>query len=303
MTANLPEIPPALLDLMANVGPRWRDDVPGHVRLMTEQFFDLLRHGPRDGISVRSALPYGPHERQVLDVFLPPEQAGLRPMVLFVHGGAFVSGHRNKSPEIYANVLYSLARNGVVGLNIGYRLAGDAKYPGATRDVASAVSWARTNAAELGVDPGRIFLFGHSAGAAHVGSYAYDRSQHPAAGPGLAGVIIVSGRVRADNGPENPNARKVEAYYGDDPTLYDSMSPVSHIGPDGVPTFVCWSEFENPLTDVYCAELLYRLAFAKRRAPPSLWLRGHNHTSAIAHLNTADDALEKATVAFIHDPR
>ena len=30
----------------------------------------------------------------------------------------------------------------------------------------------------------------------------------------LAGSIVVSGRVRADNLPTNPNARKVEAYYG-----------------------------------------------------------------------------------------
>ncbi|MHA6692061.1 alpha/beta hydrolase [Devosia sp. A449] len=302
MTVVLPSIPPELRALMAEIGPRWREDVPGHVRLMVEQFTPLLQRGPKAGISVRRDVAYGEHPRQVLDVFLPHDEAELRPAVLFVHGGAFVDGHRNKSAEIYANVLYCLARNNMVGINIGYRLASDVKYPGATQDIASAVQWTREHAAELGIDPTRIFLFGHSAGAAHVGSYAYERRHHPAAGPGLAGVIVVSGRVRADNGPENPNARKVEAYYGPDNTIYDDVSPVSHIGPDSVPTFVCWSEFENPLIDLYCAELLYRIALAKRRAPPSLWLRGHNHTSAIAHLNTADTALEQAIVSFVQRP-
>ncbi|MGB6117878.1 MAG: alpha/beta hydrolase [Mesorhizobium sp.] len=297
-----PQIPVELLDLMADVGPRWRDDVAGHVRLMSDKFTALLEHAPKASVTVRSDVVYGAHARQSLDVYLP-EGHGLRPLVVFVHGGAFVSGHRNKSSEIYSNVLYCLARHGIVGINLGYRLADEAQFPEATRDIATALDWARAHADEMVIDPNRIFLFGHSAGAAHAGSYAYDRRQHSPEGPGLAGLIVVSGRVRADNSAENPNARKVEAYYGNDPDVFDDRSPVSHVGPDSIPTFVGWAEFENPLIDVYCAELVYRLALAKRRTPPSLWLRGHNHTSAIAHLNTADDALEKAIVEFIYNPR
>jgi hypothetical protein len=58
------------------------------------------------------------------------------------------------------------------------------------------------------------------------------------------------------------------------------------VGANAVPTFIAWAEFENPLIDVHCAELAFRLAQAKRRSPPLLWLRGHNHTSAIGHINT-----------------
>ncbi|HEX2553215.1 MAG TPA: alpha/beta hydrolase [Microvirga sp.] len=297
----LPEIPEDLRALMAEIGPRWSRDVPGHVRLMVERFTPVLATAPKAGIEVREGIAYGDHPRQAFDVFLPGAGSA-RPAVLFVHGGAFVDGHRNRSAEIYSNVLYCLARHGIVGVNIGYRLAADAPYPEASRDVGAVVAWVRAHAAELGIDRSRIFLMGHSAGAAHVGTYAYDRRHHPAEGPGLAGVVIVSGRVRADASPENPNARKVEAYYGSDPGPYEDVSPVAHAGPDSPPTFVAWSEFENPLLDVYCAELVYRLAAAKRRAPPSLWLRGHNHTSAIAHLNTADTALERALVDFIRRP-
>lgn len=299
--ALLPDIPEALRALMAEIGPRWGSDVPGHVRLMVESFTAVLAAAPKAGVEVREGIAYGPHPRQAFDVFLPATGSA-RPAVLFVHGGAFVDGHRNRSPEIYANVLHCLARHGIVGVNVGYRLAADARHPEAARDVGAVVAWVRAHAAELGIDASRIFLMGHSAGAAHVGTFAYDRRHHPAGGPGLAGVIVVSGRVRADASPENPNARKVEAYYGSDPGTYEDASPVSHVGPESPPTFVAWSEFENPLIDVYCAELVYRLAAAKRRAPPSLWLRGHNHTSVIAHLNTADTVLERALVDFIRHP-
>jgi acetyl esterase len=298
-SSHRPEIPRALLELMAEVGPRWRTDVPGHVKLMVEEFTPILAAADKAGVSVRRDIAYGEHPRQQLDVFLPPGAAGRRAALVFVHGGAFVDGSRNRSDEIYANVLYCFARHGIVGVNMGYRLAGDAKYPGATQDVAAVIAWVRAHADELGIDPSRIFLMGHSAGAAHTGSYAYDARHQPQGGPGIAGHIVVSGRVRADNRPDNPNARKVEAYYGTDGAVLDDVSPVGHAGPASVPTFVAWSEFENPLIDVYCAELVYRLGTANGRTPPSLWMRGHNHTSAIAHLNTADAALETAIVAFI----
>jgi acetyl esterase/lipase len=47
------------------------------------------------------------HPRQRLDVFAPnPNAAAQLPVVLFVHGGAFVAGDRNRSAEIYSNVSY-----------------------------------------------------------------------------------------------------------------------------------------------------------------------------------------------------
>jgi acetyl esterase len=302
MNANRPSIPNELRELMAEIGPRW---TPGsHVKLMLDRFSDLHRSAPEQHLQIRANVSYGSHPRQQFDVYLPGDDRPDRAAVLFVHGGAFLDGHRNRTDQIYANVLRYFAANGVVGINIGYRLADDTKYPGATDDIGAVVAWAHEHATEMGFDRSRIFLMGHSAGAAHTGSYTYDRRRRPANGPGLAGHLVVSGRVRAETLPENPNARKVVAYYGtDDPSVLADVSPVTHIGPDSVPTFVAWSEFENPLIDLHCAELVFRLAQAKHRSPPVMWLRGHNHTSAIAHINTADDLLGRALLDFINDPR
>lgn len=298
-----PPISPALRSLMAEIGPRWRQNTGGHVKLMIEEFSRVLAEAPKEGVRVERDVAYGAHPRQRFDVFSPEGGGARRPALLFVHGGAFVEGHRNRSSEIYANVLYYFARHGVTGINIGYRLADDSPYPAATQDIATVVAWTREHHAELGIDPARIFLMGHSAGGAHVGSYAYDKRHHPAGGPGLAGLIVVSGRVRADNLPENPNARKVEAYYGTDASRFEDLSPVSHVGADSLPTLVAMAEYENPLIDVYCLELAYRLAAAKRRAPPLVWLKGHNHTSIIGHFNTEEDQLGRAILDFIERPR
>lgn len=302
-TAGLPDISGDLRALMAQLGPRWGENVTQNVNLMILRFSEILKQSPRDGVRVRRDIAYGDHERQALDVFMPENCPEPPPVVLFVHGGAFVSGHRNRTDQIYSNVMYYLARRGIAGINIGYRLADDAVYPEATHDIAAVVAWAGAHAAEHGWDPGRIFLMCHSAGAAHAGSYAYDPRFRPAAGTMLAGMIVISGRVRVDNLPENPNARKVELYYGTDASKYEDYSAVGHIDRDSVPTFVAWAEFENPLIDVYCAELVARLAAAKRKSPPMMWLAGHNHTSSIAQIGTSDDALGQAIVAFIRDPR
>lgn len=300
--STAPPIPAELWTLMDQLGPKWGSNVPGHVRLMVEAFTPLLARCPKNGVTLTRGIAYGAHPRQVLDVY---QAAGSRgaPMVLFVHGGAFVDGDKDRSPEIYGNVLYYLARHGIIGINVEYRLAPESRYPAGSEDIGLAVRWAAQNAASLGGDAARLFAFGHSTGAAHAASYAYDVRRQPPGGPGLAGLIVVSGRVRADNLAENPNARKVEAYYGTDVSVLNDVSPVSHVCADSVPTMIAVAEFENPLIDVHCAELFYRLAAAGGRAPRFLRLARHNHTSIIAHLNTAEETLGREILEFVETGR
>jgi acetyl esterase len=304
MLKPLPEIPTELRELMAQFGPQWLVDRTQKIQTMIDRYSEVLRRSPKDNIDVRRDVSYGQSPRNCFDLYTPNDRSTKRAVVLFVHGGAFMDGHRNRTEEIYSNVSYYLARNGLVAINIGYRLGDEAPYPAGSEDTSAVVSWTHSHATELGIDRSRIFLMGHSAGAAHAASYAYDKRRHPAEGPGLAGLIVVSGRVRVEAQPENPNAEKVIAYYGtDDPQKLDDFSPVSHVGPESIATLVAWGEYENPLLDVHCAELVYRLSVTKQRSPPVVWLRGHNHTSTIAHIGTADETLGQAIVDFITNPR
>jgi acetyl esterase len=298
---TLPSIPPSLWATIDEVGPRWATDIRTHSRRIAEGFTAILAHAPKVG-TVTKNIAYGPHSRNVLDVYAPPGVRGA-PVVMFAHGGALVEGDKDRTTEMHANVCWFMARHGMVGINLEYRLAPEVKYPDVTRDVAAAVRWARENVQRFGGDPSQIYLFGHSAGALHVGSYAYDRRFHPPGGSGVAGLIVLSGRVRAENLAENPNARNVEAYFGTDSEAMAQGSMATHVDADSVPTLVGIAEYENPLIDVHSVELIHRIAQVKRRAPPFFWLRRHNHTSSVAQINTADDIVGPQIAAFVRANR
>lgn len=303
MPLTAPPIPDELHALMATVGPVWGSAVQEHVRLMVEQFSQVHVNAPKPATVTRN-IAYGPDPRQILDVYQPESMTQQpAPVLVFVHGGAFVAGSKDRTEEVYSNVLWYFARHGMVGINVEFRLAPAHPYPAGTLDVAAAVAWVRANVASYGGDSQRIFLMAHSAGAAHSAHYAYDRTYQPLTGHGLSGLIVVSGRVRAEVDRDNPNASRVKAYYGEDPSVMRQGSAVEHVDATVLPTMVAMAEFENPLIDMHCVELIHKLSVARRRAPRSLWLAGHNHTSIIAHLNTADDQLGQSIRAFIRDPR
>lgn len=293
-------IPEDVRRLMAEIGPKWGTNVPVHVKQMIDAFTPLLARCPKDGVDVKRDIAYGAHARQVLDVYKP---AGAKnaPVVLFVHGGAFVDGEKDRSPEIYGNVCTWFARHGIVGINVEFRLAPEFKYPSGTADVGAAVSWAAQNADSIGGAAERLFVFGHSAGAAHTAAYAFG-APGSEGGPRVAGSIVVSGRVRADNLPTNPNAKKVEAYYGTDGSKFEERSALSFARAD-MPTFIAIAEFENPMLDTYCLELAHKLSQMRGKAPRILQLPGHNHSSIIAHVNTAEDTLGQALVAFVRETK
>lgn len=293
---RMPQGPDSLRALLAEIGPRWHLDLPGNSQAVKDAYAPLLAAAPKDGFGIQRDLPYGAHTRQVLDLFVP-NGARNAPVVVFVHGGAFLRGDKRTSTEIYDNVLAWFARQGFVGANIEYRLAPGASYPAGAQDVALAMDWLHAHAAEHGGDPSRMLLIGHSAGGTHVASYAFDPVMGDTPCRARA-VVLVSGRLRADVSPANPNAPGVRAYFGENEALYDAQSPASHAGRGSVPTFVVTAEFENPLLDIYGLEFAQRLGQARGRAPRFLQMRGHNHMSVMAHFNSGEELLGREILDF-----
>jgi acetyl esterase/lipase len=292
------QVPAELRRLMAEIGPRWAQDHRRHVEMTLDAYAALLAGVPTADAQISRDFAYGNHPRQVLDVFRP-QSAARAPVIVFVHGGAFVRGAKRVRPEIYDNVLHYFARQGLVGVNLEYRLAPEASFPEGARDVARAVAWIEREVAAYGGDPGRIFLFGASAGGTHVATYAFDRTAIPERSASVAGVVLASARARADVLPDNPNAEGVRAYFGADTSLYESRSPVTHADDAELPVFIVIAEFENPYLDVYGAELLHSLSRARKRAPRFLRLTRHNHVSLIAHFNTQEEILGREILDFI----
>ena len=116
-----------------------------------------------------------------LNVWTPALDGRARPVLVFVHGGAFVMG--SGSTPLYNGA--SLSRRGdVVVVTLNYRLgalgwlslrealpdAGDAPANLGLRDQLAALEWVRANIAEFGGDPGCVTVFGESAGAMSLGA-------------------------------------------------------------------------------------------------------------------------------------
>ena len=160
---------------MARIGPVWGTDIRAHSQLVKDAYAPLLAAANNDGITVTRDVAYGSHARQVLDIFHPvaAQTAGV---VVFVHGGAFVRGDKQASPEIYDNVTYWFAKQGYLAINMEYRLAPESAFPGGADDVALAMAWLNAHAPAHGGDPAKMFLIGHSAGGTHVASYVFDPS-------------------------------------------------------------------------------------------------------------------------------
>lgn len=301
--AQVANMPKAVQDRLAELGPVWGRDILGNIDKTLEVYTPILRSAPTTGVRVTRDLAYGPDPRHKLDVHQPEGKRGV-PIVVFIHGGAYVRGERHISAEVYGNVATYFARQGMVGINATYRLAPAAPWPAGAEDVGALVRWLATNGARFGGDGQRIYLIGHSAGATHVASYAYMRALQPAEGRGIAGIVLMSGRYQVESNPADPNRANVEAYFGADTAAYSARSPLSHVRSAApIPTFIVIAEYENPGLDTQGALLFAALCERDRACPRFTRLERHNHLSETFQFNTADDAPGQEILEFIRRGR
>lgn len=115
---------------------------------------------PPDGVIVHRDVAYVTqgHARQKLDLYLP-RQGSTRPLIIWIHGGAFRMGSKesNQLPLDYVTRGYALA-------SINYRLSQHATFPAQIEDCKAAVRWLRAHAVDFELDPQRFAAWGPSAG-------------------------------------------------------------------------------------------------------------------------------------------
>jgi acetyl esterase len=97
----------------------------------------------------------------LLDVYRRRDLPGRRPVLVWIHGGGWLSGHRGDA----AGYFTLLADAGYTVVSVGYSRAPGARYPTPVRQIAAALEYLVGNADGLDIDPGRFALAGDSAGA------------------------------------------------------------------------------------------------------------------------------------------
>jgi triacylglycerol lipase len=252
-------------------------------------------------ITVHRDLAYGPDRvRNLLDVHVPAEVPAGAPVVAYFHGGGMIAGAKvDDSGLVYGNVANTFASHGMIGVNATYRLAPAHPYPAGGEDVGAAVAWLTANAAKFGGDPKRIFIMGHSAGAAHVATYAFQSFLHPAGGPGIAGAILVSGTYGLD--ATNPPPNRV-AYYGD-PAGWAKRQVLGNVARADFPVFIVVAEYDLVATARTGFELAAEIALRHKRQARFKQVLDHNHFSEIYALGTGDPSLGPDLIDFIEGVR
>lgn len=176
-----------------------------------------------------------------LDLYLPSGRPTPRPLVVYVHGGAWQHGNSRSAGafEDFPSILASLAERGFVVASVSYRLSGEAPYPAAVDDVRAAIAFLRANSAEYGVDPDRVILWGSSAGA-QLASLAGVKCERHECVQGVVtwyGIFDLRSLEPADRSAGSPTA----TYLGCDPRtceLAAEASPLTHVDASDPPFLI-----------------------------------------------------------------
>jgi acetyl esterase/lipase len=265
-------------------------------------------------------VPYVPDGGRAhrLDVYRPRELAAgdRRPVLLYIHGGAWVLGDKREQGLPLMN---HLASKGWVCVTANYRLSPKATFPDHLVDVKEALAWIKEHISGYGGDPSFVAVAGGSAGG-HLAALAALTPNEPEYQPGfedvdtavaacvpLYGVYDFTNRYKQwDPGFERwLLARSVmKVPMAKDPDAYDRASPMSRITESAPPFFVIHGRNDR-LVPVAEARHFVELLRERSKAPVVYAeLPGAQHAFEIFHsLRTshAVDAIARFLTAIYAD--
>ncbi len=212
-----------------------------------------------------------------LDLYLP-HISGTRPLVVWVHGGAWYEGSKEHCLAV------PLTEHGYAVASINYRLSHEAIFPAQIHDCKGAVRWLRAHAAEYRLDPDRFGAWGDSAGG------------HLVALLGTSGdVAELEGTVGGNLG-QSSRVQAVCDWYGPTDMLQMSSAPseIDHDAPDSAEARL----FGGPIHEKRdLVRLANPVTFLCPDAPPFLIV--HSDADPIVPLRQSEilaDALRAAGV-------
>src|SRR5439155_3939724 len=121
------------------------------------------------GVTIARDVSFGPHPKDLLDIFSPDKGAGNRTVLIYVPGGG---GNKIEQQDREANAFYdNIGRWAVKNDMIAVTMQ---RHPGANwddggRDVSTMIQWLEANIARYKGNPDRMFIWAHSAGNGPLG--------------------------------------------------------------------------------------------------------------------------------------
>jgi acetyl esterase/lipase len=273
--------------------------------------------------------------RHQLDLYVP-KGARDYPVVVFVHGGAWMIGD-NRCCGLYSSIGEFFASHGIAAVLPNYRLSPGSRHPDHVRDVARAVAWTHAHIRGHGGRADQMFLAGHSAGGHLVTLLATDEHYLKAVGLSTAdirGVISVSGvyhipagkvdvqlggtdpqsfrfdqiapfRIDSGVGPTALTAggipMQVNVYgpvFGNNPETREEASPINHVR-RGLPPFVMFRAERDLPTLAEMADEFHQALRDHGCDAELVRVAGRNHNSIMFMASDPDDPVGRAMLDFI----
>ena len=213
---------------------------------------------------------YGPHDRQVLDLYLA-ESRQPTPLIIYIHGGGFVGGDKK---SVSARIIQESHKSGISVAAIHYRFVTEVPFPAPQLDAARAVQFLRANSEKYNLDPKRLAAYGGSAGAGlslWLGFHddlADPKSADPIARQSTRLVVVGSRGGQTSYDPyvikkwiggrayEHPSIYKCYGITSIDQIsdaqlqpLFDEVSAIKHLTKDDPPVHMVYSEADAPLPE------------------------------------------------------
>jgi arylformamidase len=232
-------------------------------------------------------VPYGPHLKQRLDLYVPGTVSA-PPVLLFVHGGGFREG----DPTLYGFLAEPFLERGIAFASVGYRLTPETYLPSTVNDVEDALAWCSANLAERGIDPGRIVLAGHSAGAiltAHVSMRQDWLAQRGLPPDLIKAAAPISGMYDFRAGAD----------YVADPSQLGAASPLLNVSAPVAHTLIAYGSLERSPQFGTDSEALVAAIRATGRTAELLRLEGLDHRQTVDCLSDPSSELFQAVERLI----
>lgn len=155
---------------------------------------------------------------QKLDIYLPNEGKGPFPVIVSIHGGAFMMGDKG---DMQANAMITGLKHGYAVVSINYRMSGEALFPKDIQDVKAAIRFIKANASKYQLNPKKIATWGGSAGG------------NLAALAGTTGGIKELEDLSLGNADQNSEVQAVVDWFG--PIDFLQMDPQFKLSGKGKP--------------------------------------------------------------------
>lgn len=182
-------------------------------------------------------LSYGTSAKQKLDFYPasdPASNSGKKPpLVIFIHGGGWAIGDKKSGTGDKAK---HFSQEGYAFASLDYRLVPETDPEGQATDIANAIAYLRNRAGELGFDPDRIIISGHSAGAHLAALISSDDSYLKTADIPMnviRGTVLLDGAgydvaLQMSTGAGPLLKRMYTDAFGTDPANQKRLSPITY---------------------------------------------------------------------------